>query len=151
MIGLKSAYVFTAITLLALPIAATAFANSGPAWQSLGKGRFGIEPALPPPRLASPPPPVDRALQATEARQMLEAKCYRQRQRGEVPIDVEIELSRLLEAEAGSRPDLDEKLREEIRGLVIAHNERRMRGGEDPLDVGAETERQLTDFIRLGK
>jgi hypothetical protein len=151
MIGIKSGYVFVAITLVALPIAATVFANAGPAWQGIGKGRFAIEPALPPPRLGSPAPPVDKALQAAEARQMLEAKSYRRLRRGEAPIDVEAEVTRLLEAADGSAPDLDEKLRDEIREVVIAHNERRMRGGKDPLDVEAETERQLSDFIRLGQ
>ena len=151
MIGIKSGYVLVAITLLALPIAATAFANSGPAWQGLGKGPLGLEPALPPSRFSPPPVPIDRALQATEARQMLEAKSYRRLQRGEAPLDVEAEVARLLEATEGPPPNLDQRLRGEIRELVVAHNERRMRGGEEPLDVEAETERQLADFIRLGK
>jgi hypothetical protein len=30
-----------------------------------------------------------------------------------------------------------------VRQLVVASNERRMRRGEQPLDVGRETERQL--------
>ncbi len=151
MIGIQSGYVLAAITLVSLPIAATAFANSGPAWQGLGKGRFGIEAALPPPRLNAPEPPVDKALQAAEARQMLEAKSYRRLQRGEAPIDVEAEMTRLLESAGHTAPDLDQKLREEVRAVVIAHNERRMRAGEEPLDVKAETERQLADFIRLGQ
>jgi hypothetical protein len=33
---------------------------------------------------------------------------------------------------------------------VIARNERRMRRGEEPLDVEAEVERQVADFIGLG-
>lgn len=37
----------------------------------------------------------------------------------------------------------DAALREEVRQLVIARNERRMRRGERPLDVEAEVERQL--------
>ena len=44
----------------------------------------------------------------------------------------------------------DEKLRAEVRELVIARNERRMRRGEEPLDVEAEVERQLADFVGLG-
>jgi hypothetical protein len=150
MIGIKSGYVLAAITLLALPISASVFATSGPAWESVGKGRFGLAPAPPPSRLQAPATPIDRALQAAEARQMLEAKSYRRLRRGEAPLDVEAELASLLAAE-GPSPGLDEKLRDEIRALVVAHNERRMRGGREPLDIAAETERQLADFIRLGK
>jgi hypothetical protein len=40
----------------------------------------------------------------------------------------------------------DAALREEIRQLVIARNERRLARGEPPLDVEAEIERQLGDF-----
>ncbi|HEX3173675.1 MAG TPA: hypothetical protein VHQ43_05595 [Solirubrobacterales bacterium] len=144
LIDLQSGYVLVAITLIALPVAATAFARSGPAWQGLGKGPFAIEQELPPSRLAQPAPPVDRALQEAEARQMLEAKSYRRRQRGEPPIDVEAEVARLLDAPGAAGPGIDEKLREEVRQLVIAGNERRMRRGEQPLDVERETERQLT-------
>ena len=82
---------------------------------------------------------------------MLEAKSYRRRQRGEPAIDVEAELARLLDSPDGSAPDLDRKLRAEVRELVVARNERRMRAGKEPLDVEAETERQLADLIGLGK
>ena len=37
-----------------------------------------------------------------------------------------------------------------MRRLVIAGNERRLRRGEEPLDVEAETERQLARFRRIG-
>ena len=37
-------------------------------------------------------------------------------------------------------------LREEVRQLVIARNERRLRQGKEPLDVEAEIERQLRDL-----
>jgi hypothetical protein len=147
LIDVQAGQVLIAITLVALPIAAIAFARSGPLWQSLGKGRFAIEQELPPTRHpAASEPPVDRELQATEARQMLEAKALRQRRRGEEPLDVESEVARLLEAPAAEPPAIDEKLREEVRQLVVARNERRMRHGEQPLDVEAETERQLADL-----
>jgi hypothetical protein len=145
-IGVQSGYVLVAITLFALPVAAAAFARSGPAWRGIGKGRFAIEQELPPTRMSQPSPPPDRALQETEARQMLEAKSYRRRQRGEAPIDVEEEVTRLLDSPAAANPGIDEKLREEVRQLVLARNERRMRRGEEPLDVGEETERQLGDL-----
>ncbi len=151
LIDIKSGYVLAAITLFTLPIAATAFARSGPAWQGIGGGRFSIEQKLPPPRLDQPLQPVDPALQAAEARQMLEAKSYRRQQRGEAPLDVEAEVARLLDSPLGASPDLDEQLRAEVRELVLARNERRMRSGRAPLDVEAEVERQLEDFVGLGK
>jgi hypothetical protein len=143
LIGIQSGYVLAAITLFTLPIAAAAFARSGPAWRGIGKGPFAIEQELPPTRMAQPQPPVDRALQETEARQMLEAKSYRRSRRGEAPLDVEAEVRRLLAAPGAAGPGIDEKLREEVRQLVVASNERRMRRGEQPLDVEGETERQL--------
>ncbi|HEX2097156.1 MAG TPA: hypothetical protein VHF50_07300 [Solirubrobacterales bacterium] len=148
-IGIQSGYVLAAITLLALPVAAVAFARSGPAWRSIGKGPLSIEQALPPPRVGGGEPPVDRAVQAAEARQMLEAKSFRLQRRGERGLDVESELARLLESPS-ARPSLDESLRAEVRELVVARNERRMRTGEEPLDVEAEVERQLGDLIGLG-
>jgi hypothetical protein len=40
----------------------------------------------------------------------------------------------------------DAELREEVRQLVVARNERRMARGQEPLDVEAEVERQLRDL-----
>ncbi|HEY0392613.1 MAG TPA: hypothetical protein VGC63_12980 [Solirubrobacterales bacterium] len=151
--SLQSGYVLAAIALLVLPIAAFSFIRSGPAWEEIGKGRFGVMHSMPAPRLSQPAQPLDEAAQAAEARQMLEAKSYRRLQRGEPPLDVEAELALLLSNGASARPgkaDLDEKLRAEVRELVIARNERRMRGGKEPLDVDAEVERQVADFIGLG-
>jgi hypothetical protein len=150
---LQSGYVLAAITLLVLPVAAFSFIRSGPAWKELGKGRFGVMQSMPPPRLAQPSPEIDLAIQAAEARQMLEAKSYRRLRRGEEPLDVEAEMAALLDTELSGKKgkrNLDEKLRAEVRQLVIARNERRMRHGEEPLDVDAEVERQVADFIGLG-
>jgi hypothetical protein len=150
---IQSGYLLAVVTLAVLPIAAISFARSGPAWKELGKGRFGVMHSMPPPRMAQPSPEIDLAIQAAEARQMLEAKSYRRLQRGEEPLDVEAEMSALLDTELsgnGRKRDLDEKLRAEVRDLVIARNERRMRRGEEPLDVEAEVERQVADFIGLG-
>ena len=146
LIDIQAGYVLAAITLFTLPIAAVAFARSGPAWRGIGKGPFAIEQELPPSRLSPPAPPVDRALLAAEARQMLEAKSYRRRARGEAAIDVEAEVRRLLDSSEARTPAIDAKLRAEVRQLVVARNERRMRGGEAPLDVEAETDRQLGDL-----
>jgi len=149
----QSGYVLVAITLLIVPIAAFSFIRSGGAWREIGKGRFGVMHSMTPPRMAQPSPEIDLAIQAAEARQMLEAKSYRRLRRGEAPLDVEAEVAALLDPElsggAGKR-GLDEKLRAEVRELVVARNERRMRHGEEPLDVDAEVERQLADLIGLG-
>jgi hypothetical protein len=129
------------ITLVVLPIAAIAFARSGPAWRRVGRGGFAIEQ-----QTGSRSAQVDPAIQAAEARQMLEARSYRLERSGRQPIDVEAEARRLLD-EQGGMPTVDEELREEVRRLVIASNERRLRRGEEALDVEAETERQLEDFV----
>lgn len=147
LIDIQAGFVLTSITLIALPVALIAFARTGPLWEGVGKGPFAIEQEIPPPSsISQPDPPVDRALQEAEARQMLEAKSYRRQQRGEAPLDVEAEVTRLLASPGAAGPAIDEKLRAEVRQLVIARNERRMRRGEDPLDVEAEVERQLTDL-----
>ena len=149
-IGISSGTVIVLITLVVLPIAAVSFARAGRAWRGIGGGRFSIEQAPPPPRPGAGDE-VDRALQETEARQMLEAKAYRRRRRGEDgEIDVDAEVARLLDLEAeGAGGGHDEELRAEVRTLVIARNERRARRGEEPLDVEAETDRQLADLIGL--
>jgi len=41
----------------------------------------------------------------------------------------------------------DAELRIEVRQLVVSGNERRRRQGLEPLDVEAETERQIADLI----
>lgn len=150
-IGLQGGYVLAAITLFVLPIVAAERFHSGPAWRGPGKGRLAFEHRVPPPRLAPLRPPVDEAVQATEIRQMLEAKADRRRRRGGPPLDVDAEMTRLLSAQEAASPDLDGQLRAEVRSLVLARNERRMRSGEAPLDVAAETERQMSDLIGLGR
>jgi hypothetical protein len=45
----------------------------------------------------------------------------------------------------------DRALREEVRQLVVARNERRARQGKKPLDVDGEIERQLRDLENLGQ
>ena len=139
------------ITLVVLPIAAVAFARSGPLWRSIGSGPFAIDQDLPPRAGGRPAPPVDPAIQAAEARQMLEARSYRLRaaRRGAARRGGRGR-GQLLEAAAGQAGAVDEELREEVRRLVIAQNERRLRRGEAQLNVEDETDRQLADFIRSG-
>jgi hypothetical protein len=135
-------------TGVAAPIAGILFRRVSGGWDSVGKGPFAIEQQLPLPRyLSRPTPPVDPAIQAAEVRQMLEAKSERRRRRGELPIDVEAETTRLLARRDDSGGGQDAELRAEVRQLVVSRNERRMRRGLEPLDVEAETERQLDDFV----
>jgi hypothetical protein len=91
---LQSGYVLTAITLCILPVAAVAFARSGKAWRSIGRGPYAIDPDLPPRSIRPVGSPVSRATQEAEVRQMLRAKSYRREQRGEAPLDVEAEVER---------------------------------------------------------
>jgi hypothetical protein len=147
-----SGMILIVIALVVLPIAAIAFAGSGKALKTLGKGQWAIEQELPARRAMTAPQPVNKAVQATEVRQMLEAKSYRREQRGEEPLDVEAEMKRLLEVEqAPASAGVDRELREEVRQLVIARNERRMRQGKEPLDVETEINRQLADLENLGQ
>jgi hypothetical protein len=139
------------VTLVVIPIAAIAFASSGPALRNLGKGRWAIEQELPAKKSLGPAGPLDKRVQEAEVRQMLEAKSYRRERRGEEPIDVEAELERLLAPSPTPSLGVDRELREEVRQLVVARNERRMRKGQEPLDVEAEIERQLADLENLGQ
>jgi hypothetical protein len=139
-------------TGVAAPIAGILFRHVSRGWDSVGRGPFAIEQQLPlvPRYLDRPAPPVDPAIQAAEVRQMLEAKASRLQRRGETPIDVEAETTRLLqptEEAPGRGAGQDAELRAEVRQLVVTRNERRMRKGLEPLDVEAETERQLEDFV----
>jgi hypothetical protein len=150
LVAIDAGAVLVLITLVVAPIAAFAFARSGPAWSSIGKGPLAIEPEAPPSTPASArPTPAEAAIQAAEVRQMLAARAERQRRRGEEPVDVEAEASRLLaDAEATVGDDaMAAELRAEVRQLVIARNERRRREGLHPLNVEAETERQLADLL----
>jgi hypothetical protein len=78
-----------------------------------------------------------------EIRQLLEARNQRRQRRGEPPLDVERELSRL------SALEVDGALRAEIRELVIARNHRRARAGKPPLDVEREVAREIGELTTL--
>ncbi len=79
----------------------------------------------------------------TEIRQLLEARNQRRQRRGEPPLDVEQELSRLTALQ------VDAALQSEIRELVIARNHRRARAGKPPLDVEAEVSHQISKLTTL--
>jgi len=150
-VSIDNGTILVLIALIAIPFAAFSFSRAEEAYRSIGKGALSIDDDLPVPRyMRSPELAVDPAIQAAEVRQMLEAKAGRLQRRGEKPIDVDAEATRLLEPTGpaptpGSRQEA--ALRAEVRQLVLTRNERRMRKGLEPLDVETEIERQLADFI----
>jgi hypothetical protein len=149
-IGLDNGAVLIAITVIVLPIAAIAFARSGPAWKELGRGPFSVEREAPNTEARGPAPETQDGAQEAEVRQMIEAKSYRRQRRGEAPIDVDAEARAALDSAPPQPAGIEEELRAEVRQLVLARNERRLRAGQAPLDVEAETKRQLADFIGSG-
>ena len=149
---LTAGMIMIAVVIAAGPIAAIAFASSGEALKTLGKGQWAIEKELPPSRgLTDSRANVPRAVREQEIRQMVEAKSYRRQARGGEPIDIEAEVARLFSELDTPATGLDRELREEVRQLVLARNERRMRRGEQPLDVKAEIERQVRNLEGLGQ
>lgn len=144
-LALSNGDVILIVVFIAFPIAAIAFAGAGAAYRQIGKGAFAMDHDL---RPASSTEQVPREVQEAEIRQMLEAKAFRQAERGEAVLDVETEMQRLLAPKLDL--DADPALVEEVRQLVVARNERRRRGGKEPLDVEAEVTRQLRDLENLG-
>lgn len=145
--------ILLAISGIAAPIAGYLFHRSAEAWRSFGRGPFAIDPDVTHNSGGSlPAEPVDPAIRAAEVRQMLEAKADRLERRGGERLDVEAETARLLtgaEGKGAAEPGeaIDAQLRAEVRQLVLARNERRLRQGLEPVDVEAETERQLADLV----
>jgi hypothetical protein len=151
-VALSNGEVLLIIALAAIPIATITFAlGAGSALREIGKGKFAIEQELPQ-KSSSARPATSAAVREAEIRQMVEAKAYRQQERGEGPLDVDAEVSRLVnEQEQQPAPGRDAELRAEVRQLVIARNERRMRKGQEPLDVEVEVDRQLRELENLGQ
>jgi hypothetical protein len=90
-------------------------------------GEIG-EPAM----AAAPDSAAGRAERELEIRQMLGARSAR--------------LARLLEPSPADKSEPG--LSEEVRQLVVARNERRVRQGLEPLEVDAEVARTLAEFDR---
>ncbi len=152
-LAISNGEVILIIVFAAIPIGALSFALSGAAFQQIGKGQFSVEFEHDlPQQLTDSDADQAAVIRDAELRQLLEAKAYRQRERGEDPIDVETEMARLAAEEAAATPAADDPaLVEEVRQLVVARNARRERRGEEPLDVKAEVERQLRDLESLGQ
>ena len=153
-LSLTTGDVILIVVLVAIPISLATFVlGAGNALKQVGKGQFAVEfdNDLPQRIIDSSGASSGQAREA-EIRQMLEAKAYRQRARGDAPLDVEAELGRLLleERQAG-RLGVDRGLVEEVRQLVVARNERRLRQGKEPLEVDKEVQRQLRELENLGQ
>jgi nitrate reductase NapE component len=146
--GMERGTVLMIVVLVVLPIAAVLFAGAFGLLEELGRGGLSIDdrPHAPAPLPATPAARMERE---TEIRQLVQARHDRQAARGEAPLDVEAEVSRLLalgSEEVAEEDRADTALREEVRQLVIARNDRRVARGERPLDVEMEIERQLRDL-----
>jgi hypothetical protein len=155
-LAITNGEVILIIVFAAIPVAAIVFiAGAGNALRQVGKGGLSVEfeSDLPQKLRDTDAEAADAEAREDEIRQLLEAKAYRQEARGERPIDIDSELSRLLTEESGAtpRPGDDPELREEVRQLVVARNARRVRQGKEPLDEQAEIERQLRELENLGQ
>ena len=127
---------------LGIVIAAISLIGIGKTWEEFGKNRLVWDTELNrAPATGSAAAQLERD---TEIRQLLEARNARRARRGEPPIDIELELSRLT-----ATPSIDPALRAEIRDLVVARNHRRARAGKPPLDVEAEIEREIAGLSGL--
>lgn len=147
--------VLVLLLLVAVPVAAIAFARSGKGLAELGKGPFSIHrEKAPPAGSTGVTTPVSE--RDEEVRQMVEAANFRRRGRGEEELDTQAEIDRLLgvktddgrsEMDRAEKPaGQDQGVRQEIRQLVVANNERRERRGEPPLDVDTEVDRRLAEW-----
>ena len=130
------------VLAVALVVAAVMFSRSGTALRNLGGGRWAIDREG---DEGTGDGALGEAETVEEVRQMVEAKDFRLRQRGEDGIDVEAEVTRLTGVEQGPEGEIA-AWTVEIRQLVIANNERRKRRGEEPLDVEAEVAKRLDQW-----
>ncbi len=153
-LAVSNGEVILIVVLVTIPIAAITFAlGAGRALGQVGKGRFAVEFEHDlDPGPAGEEPGEAAGDREAEIRQLLEAKAYRQRARGEAQLDIDSELERLLsESEDEGHTGSDRELVEEVRQLAVARNERRLRQGKAPLDIEAEVERHLRELENLGQ
>ena len=147
--------VLVIVVLVALPVGAIVFARgAGGALRQIGKGQFAMEEDFPQ-SSGAPVHAVSAEVREEEIRQMIQARSDRGVAKGRKALDVDAEVAKLLAAEpaepAGPGLGADRALREEVRQLVVARNERRQRQGKKPLDVEKEIDRQLRELENLGQ
>jgi hypothetical protein len=152
-LSLSTGDVILIIVFTTIPIALLTFVlGAKNALDQVGKGQFSVEYESDlPSKITDSDAEAGPAAREAEIRQLLEAKAYRQRTRGEKPVDVNAELNRLLTEAPAVPAGTDPQLAAEVRQLVVARNERRARQGKEPLDVEQEVERQLRELENLGQ
>ena len=152
-LSLSTGDVILIIVFTTIPIALLTFVlGAKNALDQVGKGQFSVEYESDlPSKITDSDAEAGPAAREDEIRQLLEAKAYRQRTRGEEPVDVNAELNRLLTEAPAVPAGTDPQLAAEVRQLVVARNERRARQGKEPLDVEQEVERQLRELENLGQ
>ena len=152
-LSLSTGDVILIIVFTTIPIALLTFVlGAKNALDQVGKGQFSVEYESDlPSKITDSDAEAGPAAREDEIRQLLEAKAYRQRTRGEKPVDVTAELNRLLTEAPAVPAGTDPQLAAEVRQLVVARNERRARQGKEPLDVEAEVERKLRELENLGQ
>jgi hypothetical protein len=152
-LSLSTGDVILIVVIAAIPIALLTFVmGAGKALDQVGKGQFAVEfESDLPQRVTDDSAAASAHGREDEIRQLLEAKAYRRRVRGEAPLDVEAELKKLMAERPVAPSGADPQLVEEVRQLVIARNERRARQGKEPLDVDQEVDRQLRELENLGQ
>jgi hypothetical protein len=153
-LSLSTGEVILIIVFTTIPIALLTFAlGAKNALNQVGKGQLSVEfeSDLPSTTLTDSDAERGSAAREDEIRQLLEAKAYRQRARGEKPVDVPAELNRLMTEGPPVPAGTDPQLAVEVRQLVVARNERRVRQGKEPLDVEQEVQRQLRELENLGQ
>ena len=101
-LAVDSGTVLVLVTLLVAPIAAIAFARSGRAWESIGKGPLAIEPAPPADEDGAAPAADDVELRA-EVRQLVISGNDGRRRLGLEALVVEAETERRIADLIGSR------------------------------------------------
>lgn len=128
---------------LGILAAVLAIFTTSKTWDEFGKSRLSMDSD----QGSGPVPCSAPALleRDAEIRQLLEARNRRRERRGEPPLDVEREISRLTELQ------VDGQLRREIRELVMARNHRRARAGKPLLDVEAEVAREIGELTTLSE
>jgi hypothetical protein len=152
-LSLSTGEVILIVVFTTIPIALLTFAlGAKNALDEVGKGQFAVEfESDTPSKITDSDADRSPAAREDEIRQLLEAKSYRQQERGEAPLDVDAELRRLLSEKPSHPTGVDPRLAEEVRQLVVARNERRARQGKEPLDVEQEVDRQLRELENLGQ
>jgi len=139
-------YVIFGVVIVSALVAVLTLAGARKSYDQIGRGGLSInEDGIPRAGGGGGAPGaggnVSREERDEEIRQLLRARNARHSATGTGGIvDVEAELARL------TTPAIDAALREEIRELVVARNNRRVARGKEPLDVEAEVERQVREL-----